>query len=238
MLTSLIPVTCPAHPLGMCTWLWERRLWKGRGLGSNPRTAASSYYELGPRGTLLPCTSVCTRELGNGDPQPAGVKGSVSQDQVWLLSFFVTLGKSLLLWTGGGIGDLAEVWSPWRRRLHRQEKLNATSAQSPEAQTSQAWLLIMQPLFLTTVSNLPTAGSLLGSQGTFWKLMGMIQVIDAVGQCSWLSAQSREMSYMQGTCTQRSRDPCHILFQDVPSGIHEGLVIFKIFCNWYGNIKV
>lgn len=65
--------------------------------------------------------------------------------------------------------------------------------------------------------------------------MGMIQVIDAVGQCSWLSAQSREMSYMQGTCTHH-RDPCHILFQDVPSGIHEGLVIFKIFCNWYGNM--
>lgn len=74
----------------------------------------------------------------------------MSQDQVWLLSFFVTLGKSLLLWTGGGIGDLAEVWSPWRRKLHQQEKINATLAQSPEAQTSQAWLLIMQPLFLTT----------------------------------------------------------------------------------------
>lgn len=111
-MTSLIPVTCPAHPLGMCTWLWERRLWKGRGLGSNPRTAASSYYELGPRGTLLLCTSVCTRELGNGDPQPAGVKGSVSQDQVWLLSFFVTLGKSLLLWTG--VKPLEEKASPAR----------------------------------------------------------------------------------------------------------------------------
>lgn len=33
--------------------------------------------------------------ISNGDPQPAGAR-SVSQDQVWLLSFFVTLGKSLL----------------------------------------------------------------------------------------------------------------------------------------------
>lgn len=75
----------------------------------------------------------------------------------------------------------------------------------------------------------PTAGSLLEFPGSILETYGD----DSGYRCSLDSVLGsllvREMSYMQGTCTQQLRDPCHILFQDVPSGIHEGLVFSKYF---------